>query len=276
MECLFQRHWHILVRRQGEQSLWAETVYHDTIHDLVAGMQVNIRSFVIEQAQWEQHRPVVPDAEELRAVPELSGIEAYFSSGAQVSRALAPYGETLMGQLFAETVKGVIQAESFIFKERGYQTAEDYSRAWRDFYTGSCRYYSNLDRVRQEWYQHVGTTTRAGILFSRFIAQTLYRVSSERLLLQGTFNDSFHELAVSIELDAANRRVEEISGRLLRCPDQVCREATFFLPELKGTKLEDLSKKEIAGCLGRNQGCVHLIDLTFDLAYTLKLAEQVL
>lgn len=271
MECLFQRHWHTEVRRDGEQSLRAETVYHDTVRDLVVGMKIKMGNFLIQEAYVEQHRPVVPSEEEICMVQELLGIEAYFSSGSLINRALAPYGNPLMSLLFAETVKGVIQAESFIFNERGYQTADDYEQYWRNFYGGTCRYYSNLDRVEQDWYQHLGTTSRTGVLFSRFKEQTLYRDSAGQWQLQGTFSDSFHELAVSIVLNPDERTVVDISGCLLRCPDQVCREAAGLLQVLKGAKLEELSKKNIAGALGRNQGCVHVIDLAYDLAYTLTL-----
>lgn len=273
MECLFQRHWHTEVKKIAHKYLEAETVYHDTSRDLGASMEVAENSLIVRKAIWQEHRPIAKIKEELRILPQLEGIEAYFNSGPAINQALARYNDPLMTSLFAETVKGIIQAETFLFKERGYAMADEYEDYWKKFYTGSCRYYSNLDRVKQHWYEHLGTTERGGILFSRFKQQTLYRVNSGNYFLQGTLSDSFHELSVSIELDE-EKKVVNLEGKLLRCPDQICRESTVYLPQLKGKLLSGLTKKEVAHDLGKNQGCVHLIDLTNDLAQTLVLAFQ--
>lgn len=65
--------------------------------------------------------------------------------------------------------------------------------------------------------------------------------------------------------------VQEADGVLLRAPDIVCREAAPLLENLHSINLREISKKELAGVLGKGQGCVHVIDLVSDCAQLLAL-----
>jgi hypothetical protein len=268
MECLFTRNWHTSVRRLNEELLASETSYVDTAREACARLRVGVADFVIREAEWEVQRPVVPGAGRLQPIPVLKGKDAYFNSGPALRELAAVTGDPLLVPLFAETVKGVIQAETFLWKERGHSTPESYERHWEDAYKDACRYYSHLDRVRQAWFQFVGETQREGNLFVRFKNQTLYVCGNGEFLLTGLLSDSFHEMSIRISL---NRElvVKKAGGVLLRVPDAVCKESTDFLQELVGVELKGISKKEMAGHLGKGQGCVHLIDLTFDAAQIL-------
>lgn len=108
--------------------------------------------------------------------------------------------------LFSETVKGIIQAETFLLHERGFASEQDYEHKWMNFYSGG------------------------------FI-------------------------------------VEEADGVLLRTPDLVCRESAALLANLHGINLRRIAKKELAGILGKGQGCVHVIDLVCDCAQILELYD---
>ncbi len=196
------------------------------------------------------------------------GKEAYFNSGPALRELAAVTDDPLVVPLFAETIKGVIQAETFLWEERGYSSAEEYEQSWGEFYQDSCRYYSNLDRVTHAWFHNVGETKREGSLFVRFKTQTLYSLGNDTFLLSGNFNDSFHQISVAFTLDR-DMAVQKAEGLLLRAPDAVCKESTVFLGDLLGLRLKGVSKKELANLLGKSQGCVHLIDLTFDAAQVL-------
>src|SRR5690606_755253 len=119
-------------------------------------------------------RPVSTGAKKKHSLPILRGKDAYFNAAPALRELASITEDPLHVPLFAETVKGFIQAETFLWKERGYSSTEEYNRRWAEAYQDSCRYYSNLDRVTQDWFHHVGATRRdEGNLFVRFKTQTL-------------------------------------------------------------------------------------------------------
>lgn len=271
MKNLFQRNWYTEIRRSDDKHLKAVTSYLDTYREAAARLLIDINSFIIEDAIWEEQRSVEPKSLNSRQVTPLLGSEAYFSSGPKLKEAGGFLNDPLAGSLFSESIKGIIQAETFLWEERGYSSEKEYEDKWTDFYSGSCRYYSNLDRITKSWYTHVGESKRDGNLFIRFKTQSLLDLENNHYLLTGTLSDSFHELNLNLKLNGLT--VEAADGILLRSPDLVCREATTLLSNLHGTKLQDLNKKEMADILGKGQGCVHLIDLVYDCAQTLELLK---
>lgn len=268
MECLFTRNWHTSARRVNEGLLQSETSYVDTKGEACARLRVGVPDFVIRDAEWEVQRPMGPGMGKIQSIDALKGKDAYFNSGPALRELAGAGNDPLLVPLFAETVKGVIQAETFLWQERGYSSPEKYEENWAVAYKDACRYYSHLDRVSQTWFQFVGETQREGNLFVRFKNQTLYARGNGEFLLTGLLSDSFHEISIRISL---NREmvVEKAGGELLRVPDAVCKESGDFLERLVGVGLKGISKKGMAELLGKGQGCVHLIDLTFDAAQIL-------
>lgn len=264
----FQRNWYTEVRRSDNGLLRAKTSYVDTYREAVAHLIVDVNSFVIQEALWEEQRSTEPIKTRTLQVTPLCGAQAYFSSSSALKEATAFLKDPLAVALFSETIKGIIQAETFLLSERGFTSEQDYENTWLDFYAGSCRFFSNLDRATKTWYEHVGESKREGNLFVRFKTQSLFDLGANQFLLTGNLSDSFHEINVSLKLNGLI--VEETDGILLRTPDLVCREATTFLENLHGMNIRGIAKKELAGILGKGQGCVHLIDLVGDCAYILE------
>ncbi|GAB6154598.1 hypothetical protein JCM17380_33480 [Desulfosporosinus burensis] len=268
MKNLFQRNWYTEVRRSDNGLLKAKTSYVDTYREAVAHLIVDVNSFVIQEAWWEEQRSTEPiNARTLQVTP-LCGSEAYFSSGPALKEAAEFLKDPLAVALFSETIKGIIQAETFLLHERGFASEQDYENKWMNFYSGSCRFFSSLDRITKTWYDHVGESKRDGNLFVRFKTQSFFDLGNHQYLLTGNLSDSFHEVNVKIKLDGFI--VAEADGVLLRTPDLICREATVLLVNLHGINLRRIAKKELAGILGKGQGCVHLIDLVSDCAYILE------
>jgi len=262
MKNSFQRNWYTEVRRSTNGLLKGKTSYVDTYREAVAHLSVDVNSFIIKEALWEEQRSREPISARTRLVTPLHGSEAYFNSGPALKEAAAFFKDPLAVALFSETVKGVIQAETFLLNERGYGSEDEYDQKWSDFYLGSCRYYSNLERVTKSWYEHVGESKRDGNLFVRFKTQSLFDLGNGQYLMTGNLSDSFHEVNVSLKLEGTI--VKEADGVLLRSPDIVCREAASLLDNLKGINLRGISKKELANLLGKGQGCVHVIDSVND------------
>ena len=262
MKSLFQRNWYTEVRRNDNGLLKAETSYVDTYREAVAHLLVDVNFFIIKEAWWEEQRPLDTASVRTRQITPLQGSEAYFSSGPALKEAATFLNDPLAVALFSETIKGIIQSETFLLEDRGYASQEDYDHKWTDFYLGSCRYYSNLDRVTESWYDHVGKSKRDGNLFVRFKTQSLFDLSENQYLLTGNLSDSFHEVNVSINLDEFT--VKEADGILLRAPDLVCREAAGLLDNLHGVNLQGLAKKEIAGIWVKAKESEHQIDKVCD------------
>jgi len=270
VECFFQRYWHTSIYRNGEKHLTGTTNYNDSNYELTASMLVNCNNFVIQDAFLERYRSTERTIK-MQRIPDLEGIEAYFGSGPRLRESLKTINDPVAASLFAETVRGIIQAETFLLRERGYASPEEYSKYWDDFYAGSCRYYSNLDRISCSWSDYAGGDEREHSLFTRFKSQHLFKLRSNMYLVVGSLSDSFHELNIILEVNLPDCRVLSAKGTFTRVPDAVCRESAAYLTELKEKELTGLSKKEIAGLLGKNQGCIHLIDIIHDAATTLAL-----
>ncbi|MCG8403391.1 MAG: DUF2889 domain-containing protein [Firmicutes bacterium] len=265
MTNVFQRHWFTTVRRTGGDGLLdARTVYRGTDGEFAALLKVKPAVLQIVSAVWEEYAPR-PKAVDIEG---LTGVEAYFNCGPILREVLSGLG-SFTRSLFAETVRGVIQAETFLLKERGYNSPAEYDRYWNGFYAGSCRYYSNLDRVSKTWNEHAGSY-RTTNLFNRFKTQSLYSVPRGGYRISGTLSDSFHELGADILVDR-EFWIKEANGVLLRCPDDVCREAAEHLHNLPGNRAAFTDKKGLAELLGAGAGCVHLIDLVNDAFKSIEL-----
>ncbi len=285
---IFQRHWHTSVRlnpptsgntaaannadaaigaeQQPKGQLNAETIYRGTDCEVGARLRVDPISFKIMEATWETYSLPVTISD----VPGLHGIEAYFNCGPAINKAVAHLGP-FPRALFKETIRGVIQSETFLLNERGFASAADYNKYWDKFYLNTCRYYSNLDRVSKTW--DYSDYKRTSILFNRFISQSVYAVPGDGYRVVATFSDSYHEM--SVELDTENNLViTRADGILLRAPDNVCMEANVFLQQLAGYDANNPVKKQIAVVLGQGDGCVHLIDTVYDALVAVNMAAK--
>lgn len=266
MKRIHHRHWHTTVHLHGRQNLYGRTTFLSTDMECAASLQVNKFTFQIEKARWSVFRgPGGPCSEDIIG---LRGVESYLGSGESLRRAvLNDYGERALS-LIAETVRGIIQAETFIYRERGYKNAGSYDSHWEKMYLNTCRYYSNLDRITRRWEDHVSVQRRDNNLFNRF-KEVLVSEGADTYQIDAGLSDSFHEAGISLTLDKGGT-VRSAEFGLLRGPDPVCREAGGFGQNLLGIRLHANSKKEIAGALGGGQGCVHMIDLCYDTTLVMR------
>ena len=270
MEFLMQRIWYSSVVRQDEQYLIAKTSYLDSRMERIALIRVKAANLEIEEAWLECLGRPGDMAESREYITGLKGVEAYLGSSSGLRAGLQGIKDEVERSLFNDTVIAIVQAETFLFRERGYSDAVTYSQAWEEFYAGSCRYYSNLDRVKITWGGYMGKTGGEINMLDRGKSQKLYRDDKGSYVINGSLIDSFHQVNTHLELDEG-MKVITAWGHLLRVPDAVCRESSQQMENLKGQLLPGMPKKELAHLLGAGQGCVHLIDLTYDSVKTLEL-----
>ncbi|HBX23579.1 MAG TPA: DUF2889 domain-containing protein [Desulfotomaculum sp.] len=267
MRNTLQRHWFTMVRRSRTDGLLdAQTVYRGTDGECAALLLVEPGTLKVVAATWESYAPEVKTVE----VKGLVGVEAYFKCGPVLKETLTGLGK-FTRSLFAETVRGIIQAETFLLAERGFASPSAYSHYWEKFYAGSCRYYSNLERISNKWDEYAGTD-RLTSLFNRFKSQNVYIDEKHGYRVAGMLSDSFHELSVDLALDP-DLLVTKANGVMLRVPDNVCCEAVAYINELPGRRLDGLRKKQVADLLGAGEGCVHLIDLVHDAVESVKIEQ---
>lgn len=273
MEFHFQRSWHVHVERTTKEIITSSCHYLDSVEEKTAVLQVRVKDFSIEKAELLKLRQAEQFTETVIHIPEIKGVTAYLGSGPELRKALAPLLSSQERELFNQCIIGAFQGETFIFKERGFSTAHQYNQAGEKFMLGTCRYYSNLDRITNSWSDYIGEPEREQYLFNRFKNQQLMATEREYWLI-GSLNDTFHQVNTCLRLRKTDHRVVDAQGQLLRAPDQVCRESSSYLQDLTGIDILQLDKKELAGRLGAQNGCVHLIDLVFDSAETLRMYNK--
>ncbi len=267
MKSIHHSHFYTSVDISGSGNLHGRTVFLSAAMECAASLLVDIRSFKIEKARWETYRG--PDGPLFRDIDGLTGVEAYLGSGNALRHAvLENCGEKAL-DLISETVRGIIQAETFLYRERGYPDAKSYDHHWERMYLNTCRYYSSLDRVSRRWEEHVAVQKRFNNLFNRFKSISVADGEGSYHADAG-LSDSFHQVGVNAILDKKTGAVTDVYCRLLRAPDPVCFEAGGFAQNLLGLPLAAMSKREIAATLEKNRGCVHMIDICSDLASVLK------
>lgn len=256
-------HWHTAVNIAGPDTLSARTCFLSTGIECAAILTADISTFKIQRALWEIYRG--PDGASSAEIDGLKGVEAYFRSGELLRDAvLKDYGQKAHS-IVSETVRGIIQAETFLTGERGYESTESYDRHWINMYINSCSYYSNLDRVTSHWSDHISGQERFnGSLYNKFKAVSVSDCGDTYHAV-ASLSDSFHEVGINITLDKYTGAVLTADCRLLRAPDAVCFESGGYSQKLVGVTPASLSKRDAAALLGGGQGCVHIIDLCHDV-----------
>ncbi|TEB17964.1 hypothetical protein Psfp_00087 [Pelotomaculum sp. FP] len=271
MKLIYQKSWFCSVKRIHSGELLAEASVLGTELEATGRLKADQSSFEIKDARWEVFRSPAGIFNGSQEAPGLKGTTAYFNAGRDLRREVGEHAGGLARELLAECVKGIIQSETFLFRERGFPTLKSYCEHWRKFQVDTCRYQSNLHRVTRWWNEYVDGLQHGLNLFNRSKNCAVYLLA-DGLIVHSGFSDSYHELGLLSRLDLAGR-VEECSGSFLRAPDQVCFECALLPGRLKGLVLTECAKKQLSEIVGGPQGCEHLVDLAEELrkavAYTL-------
>lgn len=268
MKCVFNSNHATTVIRQMDQ-LWSQSSYISTVMEAVAKIRVDAATFAINDARWGIYRSSDGVLDQLAEVRELIGVEAFIDVGSSLRAAVGEKGGGLPRELLAECVRGLIQAETFVYKERGYASAKEYDEYWEEYDRDYCRYFSDADKVEKPWREYIGNSERGDDLYNRVKSTQVWVCRDGGLLIYGSFVDSFHELSIQIQTSPAGI-VQECQGNYLRAPGQACFDNQQNLPSLLGMDLFSMSKKDVAAKLGGAQGCYHLVDIVFDASYAVE------
>ena len=265
MRSLYNCHWHTMINLDTAKNLMGRTTFLSTDIECSFQMKLDPKTFIIKNAFWEIYRgPEKPISLEIK---ELTGIEAYLGCGKALRQAILPtYGDMVL-TLALDTVRGIIQSESFLIQERGFSHPQEYVNYWEKAYANSCRHFSNLNQTDslKTWVDQLSNHKRYDTLYNRF-KSVLITGDTQNIRADASLSDSFHEVGLTMGADRVSTAISSVDCRLLRAPYDICFEAQSFSENLLGYNLKELSKKKTAEILMGNQGCVHIIDLCYDAA----------
>ncbi len=93
-------------------------------------LTMSVETFIIERAECEIHRKTAPRYDKYETITELEGCSGYIE-GKRVLNQLRgkPAGE-LLRYLFTQCINGVIQAETYVYRQRGFETPNQYNKYW--------------------------------------------------------------------------------------------------------------------------------------------------
>lgn len=254
------------VDRISGRELKAECVVLSTQRESRGWIITDVANLKIGQAGWSDYRKAEHDTQYV-AIPELIGVEAFLDAGPCLKEALPGPEKEPIRELISECIRGLVQAETFFFKERGYASASQYDSYWEEMYLNRCYYYSHLKQVEKPWLDYVGYTERNGNLFNRMHSVVIHQEINGSYNLNASFIDSFHELGVRLKMDG-DGIVLLSEATYNRAPDRICWHNTHHLQKLLGLCLPNLSKKDLASLAGGAEGCNHLVDILHDASRT--------
>lgn len=235
-----------------------------------ARLVVGVRDYLIREAVWEVAKAPGGVGSGCGQVPEAVGEKANTGIHSALAGLIEIPEGAVLRALFFECVKGLMQAETYLYIERGYADEASYEAYWMDKESSGCRFYVTHQKDAPSWFEHVGPYRRTRNLFNRsknYILSTRGHLSA----IQGTFTDSYHEMACEVVYDRQSGIIEACDLWMFRAPGESClptvRQGDLFV----GTNIYNLTRKNVAQIVGGAMGCYHLTDLLADL---LPLAQE--
>lgn len=226
---------------------------------MTATVKVGVKDFIIEEAKGSVNGKEYE-------VDELKGLYGYISGKKAIKKkTMNKFPE--LSPLFLQCVSGLIQAETYVYDERGYNSKDEYNRYWDNLEEDGCRYYSNkradLRASEPAWMEYVPDNFKATELFKREKRYSAV-VEDGTLITVGFLNDTYHEMAISMELNIQGN-VLDFQIVFFRGPGQACFSNSENSNMLKGWNIKDISKRDIIKILGGCDGCYHIVELAVEL-----------
>lgn len=263
MSIIGQRNIFCTINKEG-QKVTAKAIILSKEFEASAQLVVGIHDYIISEAAWEISKAPAGIFPGRGTASDAIGAKATTGIANALVHLTESSGGTRIKPLFFECVKGLMQAETYLFRERGYPDEAAYEAYWMDKESNGCRFYSHPSQDTSGWFEHVGPYHRTGNLFNRCKSYQL-TIHGTDLTLLGTFHDSYHEMAGEIRFDQGSGLISECSLTMFRAPGSSCLETTAHGSLFVGKDIYSLSRKDIIGLVGGASGCYHLTDLLADM-----------
>lgn len=263
MAIIGQRNTFCTIDREKDQ-VFAKAIILSKEFEASAWLAVGVSDYLIREAEWEiskapSHIPLGKGT-----AADAIGIPANTGIGRALIHLTEANGGMLIKSLIFECVKGLMQAETYLFRERGYPDEAAYEAYWMDKESNGCMFYTHPQQDTSGWFEHVGPYLRTGNLFNRCKSYQL-SIHGTDLTLQGTFHDSYHEMAGEIRFDQETGTIAECSLSMFRAPGTSCLLTTAHSQSFVGQNIYALTRKQVVSQVGGANGCYHLTDLLADM-----------
>lgn len=197
---------------------------------------------------------------------ELIGIEGYIQGKKIVKKRLLENGHDSFSDIFLQCISALLQAETYVYKERGYKTREDYNIYWDFLEKNNCRMYSDSRRTERladlPWMDYVPDNFEKDILFEREKTYTIEKKNGN-IFCKGYLSDTYHEMLTLIKIDSEGI-ITENKIKIIRAPGVSCFTNDENNNSLMGRKLSEISKRDIISALGGCDGCYHIVEMYID------------
>lgn len=110
-------------------------------------------------------------------------------------------------------------------------------------------------------------------VYQRNVNSIVRRIGKGKMLVEASLLDLDHSARVFLTFDVRERRIVEARAEMPKTPFGICTETLGQLPGLVGLVVERGVVKRVAERLGRETGCVHLVELA---VHAIRLASATL
>lgn len=266
---------------RNEQTLISSVEENFKAKKTIAVIKVNVETFIIESAyiNIDGHKTMVPN---------IIGTLGYIQGKKTLKRALKESPFEKYTDLFIQCISALIQAETYVYRERGYQTEEEYNRYWDLLEDNGCRMYSHSRKALRKgdlpWMSYVPDNFNKNPIFAReknyevisyqdesedktedFLSKNLFGLIS----LKGHLKDDYHEMILEIITDL-NCIVKNSKINFIKAPGKSCYSNKENQNNLKSLNLKEIEKHQIIDAFGGCDGCYHIVEMAIDMADVIK------
>lgn len=264
----YQSSWSCVANLDGDR-LELTTALVNIDYEVSMRIDIDVRTFIITYARWDAYRSPRSNRVRNGEIQVLVGTDIMKYSTRSILKSLDPDITDILAELVTETVRCATQSEPFVIKHRGHPSYLKYDEGLQIRFKDSCMWYSNIDPVKRAVHSAFmeDRCDRKTNVFNRNKNYHIKRIPEGTIMASASFADSFHEVWLTASLSAEGV-VQTVSGDLLRCPDPICCRGVDLINNLIGKNFADITRKEMVGLVGGSQGCIHVAEACYDLAWT--------
>lgn len=267
------------IKRNGEELTAVTSILNEEL-EIVTDLIIDAHTFEIREMLWHVYRCDVSSntgnyciKTGKGATDMLNGKEAYLTAHKLFDELLVLPGGELLKYIFIQSGKAIVQAETFLYKERGYDRKESYDEYWDIVEENGCSFYTYPCDDDLRWSEYVGNYDRGDYLFQRFKTFAMMEHDFEQTYF-GTFSDSYHHIDVEMTVNTETKIITAFNLRYIKAPGKACLRSINNGKNMVGVNIRDVDKKTVVSKIGGCEGCYHVLDLSWDIIKKIKLEDK--
>ncbi len=231
--------------------------------DLVR-IKVDISSFKIIEANFLDDKRII-------SCDSIEGMYAYIQGKKRIKTVLKEemHVENNIVDLFLQAISALVQAETYVYKERGYKNKNEYNLYWDLLEKNNCRYYNDefyfMRAGEPKWMDYVENRFEDKILFQRKKTYEINKILNEpNYKIVALLEDTYHEIIIGLKCDP-NYVVLDGAIEFTRAPGKACFTNSENIEYLIGKSLISLTKSDVIKILGGRLGCYHVVEMIAEI-----------